>query len=166
MADRDFQIGSDIVEAEYDLGLCTHTALSPHKCMTIPDGESRGLWHKDVDSHILTAVLCPCSTKRLAVSKSRECAEWIGRTVPLSARWEQPWVTSGNIAAYCGAPLTVNIGRNQITIGENSCCRSSATGPDRYLRYQGSLCVADDKPRPDFKDDVELALVGRSCPMR
>lgn len=28
------------MEAEYDLGLCTHAALSPHKCMTIPDGES------------------------------------------------------------------------------------------------------------------------------
>lgn len=27
----------------------------------------------------------------------------------------------------------------------------------------GTLCVADDKPRPDFKEDVELALVSTSA---
>jgi hypothetical protein len=29
---------------------------------------------------------------------------------------------------------------------------------DRFYPIVGSLCVADDKPRPDFKDDIELAL--------
>jgi hypothetical protein len=43
--DRSLQIGTDIVEAEYDLGLCTHTALSTDKCMAIPDGECYSRQH-------------------------------------------------------------------------------------------------------------------------
>jgi hypothetical protein len=47
------QIGTDIVEAEYDLGLCTHTALSPQKCMTIPDGQSSAPPHRSAMGLIL-----------------------------------------------------------------------------------------------------------------
>lgn len=73
----------------------------------------------------------------------------------------QPWIASGNIRAYCGAPLTMNSGRNKVTIGKSTHRVVDERSSDRVSlsRNIGSLCVADDKPRPDFNEDIELALV-------
>ena len=55
----------------------------------------------------------------------------------------------------------MNSGRNKVTIGKSTHRVVDERSSDRVslLRDIGSLCVADDKPRPDFNEDVELALV-------
>lgn len=110
-------------------------------------------------------------------------ADWIGRNVPLTRR-EQPWVTSGNIAAYCGAPLTVNIGRNKITIGEDfnrslqlsqslmlfcsstkALCVLPMISRDRISRTMSSLhwyeALVYESCRADHP--LSIALLARSC---
>lgn len=72
----------------------------------------------------------------------------------------QPGIAAGTIRAYCGAPLNMTFGRHTVTIGTLATNFAALLWLSLYhCTVLGSLCVADNKPRPDFNEDIELALV-------